>query len=323
MMSNIVESAFCTLTVRQMLCRPVHRESFLMVSRFFTGIFSVTAMFLVTSSGFAQESLAWKFTNGESLKYVVQQSTQMEMDLNGQKQTMTMNQTMDMAWKIATVESNGNAKMAQVVDRVQFKSEGGPFGSVQFDSSSSEVVDSPLVKSMAEVFKKIVGQEFGVTMQPTGKVQQVTVPPSLLKALTDSGAAGSAMNEDTLKQMMTQSAVTLPAEPIKPGHKWESNQKVELPFGTMTVASVLTYEGTENGLAKISMQPKIDVKPKEGAPITLTMKKSDGKGTVMFDVAKGRIAKSDLDLTMDLQVKQFGTQIQQTLRQKTSMVLAE
>lgn len=294
-----------------------------MVSRCISSISLVAAIFLVTSAGVAQDSLAWKFTAGESLKYVVQQSTQMEMDLNGQKQAMTMNQTMDMAWKIASIESNGDAKMAQIVDRVQFKSEGGPFGAVQFDSSSKEAVDSPLVKSMAEVFKKIVGQEFGVTMQPTGKVQQVTVPPSLLKALTESGPAGNAMNEDTLKQMMTQSAVTLPAGAIKTGDTWDSNQKVELPFGTMTVSSTLTYEGTENGLAKITMQPKIDVKPKEGAPITLTMKKSEGKGTVLFDVAKGRIAKSDLDLTMELLVKQFGTQIPQTLRQKTSMVLAE
>ncbi len=294
-----------------------------MVSRFFTAVSLMSLLFLGTSASTAQESLAWKFESGESLKYTVQQNTQMEMDLNGQQQTMTMNQTMDMVWKIASVESNGDARMAQIVDRVQFKSEGGPFGAVQFDSSSNEVVDSPLVKSMAEVFKKIVGQEFGVTMQSTGKVQEVTVPPALLKALTDAGPAANAMNEDTLKQMMTQSAVTLPSQGIKTGDSWESNQKVELPFGTMTIVSMLTYEGTEGGLAKISMQPKIDVKPKEGAPITLTMKKSDGKGTVLFDVARGRIAKSDLDLTMEIQVKQFGTQIQQTLRQKTSMVLAE
>ncbi len=294
-----------------------------MVSRFFTAVSLMSLLFLGSSASTAQESLAWKFQSGESLKYTVQQNTQMEMDLNGQQQTMTMNQTMDMVWKIASVESNGDARMAQIVDRVQFKSEGGPFGAVQFDSSSNEVVDSPLVKSMAEVFKKIVGQEFGVTMQSTGKVQEVTVPPALLKALTDAGPAANAMNEDTLKQMMTQSAVTLPSQGIKTGDSWESNQKVELPFGTMTIVSMLTYEGTEGGLAKISMQPKIDVKPKEGAPITLTMKKSDGKGTVLFDVARGRIAKSDLDLTMEIQVKQFGTQIQQTLRQKTSMVLAE
>lgn len=294
-----------------------------MMSRFFTAVSLLSLLFPGTSASIAQDSLAWKFQSGESLKYTVQQNTQMEMDLNGQQQTMTMNQTMDMVWKVASVESNGDARMAQIVDRVQFKSEGGPFGAVQFDSSSNEVVDSPLVKSMAEVFKKIVGQEFGVTMQSTGKVQEVTVPPALLKALTDAGPAANAMNEDTLKQMMTQSAVTLPSQGIKTGDSWESNQKVELPFGTMTIVSMLTYEGTEGGLAKISMQPKIDVKPKEGAPITLTMKKSDGKGTVLFDVARGRIAKSDLDLTMEIQVKQFGTQIQQTLRQKTSMVLAE
>ena len=303
--------------------RPVRGESFLMMSRFFTAVSLLSLLFPGTSASIAQDSLAWKFQSGESLKYTVQQNTQMEMDLNGQQQTMTMNQTMDMVWKVASVESNGDARMAQIVDRVQFKSEGGPFGAVQFDSSSNEVVDSPLVKSMAEVFKKIVGQEFGVTMQSTGKVQEVTVPPALLKALTDAGPAANAMNEDTLKQMMTQSAVTLPSQGIKTGDSWESNQKVELPFGTMTIVSMLTYEGTEGGLAKISMQPKIDVKPKEGAPITLTMKKSDGKGTVLFDVARGRIAKSDLDLTMEIQVKQFGTQIQQTLRQKTSMVLAE
>ncbi len=294
-----------------------------MVSRFFS-VFSILAtMFAVTSTALAQDSLAWKFASGESLKYVVQQNTQMEMDLSGQQTTMIMNQTMDMVWKIASVAASGDAKMAQIVDRVQFKSEGGPLGAVQFDSSSTETVDSPIVKSMAEVFKKIVGQEFGVTMQATGKVQEVTVPKELLKALTETGPAGGAMNEDTLKQMMTQSAVTLPAQAIKPGDSWESNQKVELPFGTMTVNSVLTYEGTENGMARISMLPKIDVKPKDGAPITLTMKKSEGKGVVLFDVARGRITKSDLDLTMELQVKQFGTQIQQTLRQKTTMSLAE
>jgi hypothetical protein len=287
-------------------------------------VFTVIAGLLsLADAGVAQDSLSWKFQSGESLKYVVQQKTDMEMDLNGQQQTMSMNQTMDMVWKVAAVESNGNAKMAQIVDRVQFESAGGPFGAVKFDSSSTEAQDSPLVKSMAEVFKKIVGKEFGVTMQSTGKVQEVTVPKDLLTALTNSGPAGNAMNEETLKQMMTQSAVTLPAQPIKQGDSWESNQKVELPFGTMTVSSVLTYEGTENGMARIGMQPKIDVKPKEGAPITLTMNKSEGKGTVLFDVEKGRIARSDLDLTMELQVKQFGTQIQQTLRQKTSMMLAE
>lgn len=271
----------------------------------------------------AQESLAWKFQAGETLKYVVTQNTDMQMDLAGQKQTMTMSQKMDMVWKVGVVASNGNAEMAQVVERVQMKSEGGPFGTVQFDSSDGKVPESPLVKSMAEVFKKIIGQEFGVTMRPTGKIEDVVVPQSLLDELAKAGAAGNAINENVLKQMMTQSAVTLPEKAIQPGDSWESSQKIEMPFGTMSVNSTLTYKGNDStsGMAVIEMKPSISVQPKDGAPIALTINKSDGQGIVQFDIVRGRIAKSDLDLTLDMEVKQFGQLIKQTLRQKTAMEL--
>lgn len=295
-----------------------------MVSRLFTAVSMLAVTILVTPPAVAQESLAWKFQPGESLKYKVVQDTKMYMNLNGQQQTVTMNQTtMDMVWNVNTVESGGDAKMAQIVERVQFVSEGGPLGKITFDSGSTEPVESQLGKAMADVFQKIVGQEFGVTMQSTGKVQDVTVPKSLLKALTDSGPVGSQMTEDTLKQMLTQSAVILPADPIAKGFSWQSNQKVELAFGIMTVTSILTYEGDENGQARISVQPAIDVKPKAGSPITLTMKKSEGKGTVLFDIARGRIAKSDLELTMDLRVKHLDTVVDQTVKTTTSMLLAE
>jgi len=314
-------SGILSLSVVVSCSGPYHREDFLMLSRsavFFSLIILLTSARTIC---LAQDSLAWKFETGESLKYVVQQKTDMEMNLDGQQQTMSQSQTMDMVWKIASVDPNGTAKMGQIVERVQMATEGGPFGKVQFDSSNKEPVESPLVKSMAEVFRKIVGQEFGVTMQPTGRVEDVVVPASLLKALTESGAAGNAMNEQTLKQMMSQSAVTLPAKPINVGDTWESRQKVELPFGTMTVLSVLTYQGTKSGIASINIKPKIEITAKEGAPITVTIVKSDGSGTVSFDLAGGRISKSELDLTMELKVKQSGKTIQQMLRQRTSMAL--
>jgi hypothetical protein len=43
----------------------------------------------------------------------------------------------------------------------------------------------------------------------------------------------------------------------------------------------------------------------------------------LFDVARGRITKSDLDLKLDLEVKRLNNAVQQSMRQKTSMVLAE
>ncbi len=273
----------------------------------------------------AQEKLAWKFAPGESLKYVVKQNMNMTMDVAKKKQSIAMNQTMDMQWKIAEVDSsNGAAEMSQTIDRVQMTSQGGPFGIVEYDSAGDNIPETPLGKSMAEVFRKIIGQEFGVHMKATGKIDQVTVPQSLIDALKQSGTTGSALDEATLKQMMTQSAITLPEKAINPGHSWDSEQQVELPFGTMTVKSQLTYQGIDSssGYAKIAMIPVISVTPKPGAPVTLTLTKSEGSGLVLFDAAKGRIAKSDLDLTMQMQVQSFGQVIDQTIKQTTSMTLA-
>jgi hypothetical protein len=222
------------------------------------------------------------------------------------------------------VANTGDAQMSQVVERVSMKSEGGPVGSFEYDSTASTPPDSPLARTMADVFAKIIGQDFPITMKPSGKITKVTVPEGLLKTLSQAGAAGNAINEDTLKQMMTQSAITLPETPVKKGDSWETSQKVELPFGTMTVASKLTYQGvdTSSGMARIDMKPSISMKAKEGAPLSLTVTKSDGKGTVLFDTAKGRIARSDLNVTMEMSVKQFGQTVNQTLKQETSMVLA-
>lgn len=272
----------------------------------------------------AQDELRWKFLSGETLKYVVQQKMQTEMKLNGQTINQSMQQSMDMSWKVAAVTPAGDAAVAQTVDRVQMKMEGGPIGTVQFDTNSGEASTNPAVNRMAEVFKKIIGQEFRVTMKSTGKVENVVVPPTLLQAIKETTAgAASALNEDTLKQMMEQSSVILPAGPVSPGQTWESSQEVKLPFGRMKVNSKMTYEGRESttGLVKIAMRPVITVTPDENAALQMTLKKSEGQGYVYFDAAKGRITRSELDLTLEMQVIVQGQTVDQTVQQKTTMTL--
>jgi hypothetical protein len=296
-----------------------------MLSRVMLSCCVLAMQSLWLSNAGAQDQLAWKFVAGESLKYSVTQGTDMQMSLNDQKQNMSMNQQMDMLWKINEVDSAGTAVMSQIVERVQMKTEGGALGTMEYDSASGEKPDSKLVQAMADVFARIINQPFAVTMASSGKISDVNVPEELLDQLTRSGAAGQVLNKEVLEQMMTQSAITLPDKAIKPGDSWPSNQKVELEFGTMNIDSTLTYNGMESGtnIALISMKPSITVKPKEGNPITLTVNKTEGEGTVRFDQAKGRIVRSDLDLTLEMTVKNFGAEVRMTLRQKTAMELAE
>ncbi len=279
---------------------------------------------LLPLTAHSQDDLRWKFQSGETLKYQVMQNMQTEMMVGGQKINTNMQQSMDMAWKVSGVTEQGDAEIAQTVDRVQMKMEGGPFGSLQFDTTSTEVPSNAIVKAMADVFRKIIGQEFKVTMKSTGKVQNVKVPEQLLTALSTTGA-GSALNEDTLKQMMEQSSVLLPAEPVTTGQMWESSQQIQLPFGEMKVSSKMTYEGRDpaTGMARIAMKPSISVTPKEGSPLQMTMKKSDGMGRVLFDPQRGRIVRSDLELTLEMQVTQQGQVIDQVVKQKTTMQLAQ
>lgn len=295
-----------------------------MVSRGFRSLLMLAAAVVASAPLMAQDALAWKFTAGEKLLYVVQQKTDQQLDFSGKKQGVSMQQTMHMGWNIGDVSSNGDAQMSQVIERIAMKSEGGPAGSFEYDSTAATPPESPLGRIMSDAFGKIIGQEFPMTMKPSGKITKVTVPEGLLKTLAQAGAAGNAINEDTLKQMMTQSAITLPETPVKKGDSWETKQSVELPFGTMTVSSKLTYLGVDSssGMARIDMKPSINMTAKEGVPLSLNVVKSEGKGTVLFDTAKGRIARSDLNVTMEMVVKQFGQTVNQTLKQETSMVLS-
>jgi hypothetical protein len=232
---------------------------------------------------------------------------------------------MDMQWKIESVDAeSGDVNMGQTVERVQMDSQGGPIGTLKFDSSSKEIPNTPYGKAIADVFKKLIGQEFGVHMLSTGKIDQVTVPESLLAALKQSGSTGNALDENTLKQLMTQSAIMLPETPIPIGHTWDSMQQIEMPFGTMTVKSKLTFQGIDSstGQARIAMTPAIMLAPKQGTDINMKLTKTEGKGILLFDIARGRITKSDLDLRMEMQTNSFGTVIDQTIEQKTSMTLA-
>ena len=295
----------------------------------FVRSFSVVAAMLVLLAGssmcLAQEQLAWKFSAGESLKYVVKQNMKMTINVADKPQQIAMNQTMDMQWKIENVDAaSGDVNMGQTVERVQMDSQGGPIGVMKFDSSSTEAPDTPYGKAIADIFKKLIGQEFGVHMLSTGKIDQVTVPESLLASLKQSGSTGNSLDEETLKQLMKQSAVMLPETPVNPGHIWDSTQQIEMPFGTMTVTSKLTFQGIDpsTGQARISIAPSISLKPKQGTEVNLKLTKTEGRGSLLFDVARGRITKSDLELKMEMQTNSFGQVIDQTIEQRTSMTLA-
>lgn len=286
---------------------------------------SLLSLLVFSQIADAQDTLVWKFRAQETLQYTVKQTMKTSMDIGGNKINQDMNQSMDMAWNVQSVAASGDVVMSQVVRRIQMNMAGGPAGEVEFDTNNTQKSDNPIVNSMGDVFRKIVNQPFTVSMKPTGEITNVEVPNQLLEAVRQSAAgATGALDENTLKQMMKQSAVTLPGQPVSPKNSWTSTQNVQLPFGTMNIRSTMTYlEKDSAGNALIDVVPEITVTPKEGAPVKMTLKNSSGRGQVTFNIVQGRVAKSQLDLTLTMTIETGGQTFNQTIEQTTAMALAQ
>ncbi|MCA9034407.1 MAG: hypothetical protein KDA91_04710 [Planctomycetaceae bacterium] len=269
-----------------------------------------------------QEDLRWKLKTGESLKYIVRQSIQQEMTIAGNKQSSLMQQTMDMGWDVVDVGSTGDATVKQSMRRIQMKMNAGAVA-VEFDTSSTQVPDSPTARIMADVFRKIIDAEFVVTMRPSGEIKNVEVPKGLLESITSGLGPNPLFTEDTLRQTMQKTTVTLPEKTIKAGESWDSSHSMDMPLGSMKIDAKLTYEGKDpkTGLARISVVPTVSFSPKENSPAQIEVMKSEGKGQVLFDSVQGRIIQSDLNLTLELRISQAGQVVNQTVVQTTNMNL--
>lgn len=287
-------------------------------------LFALATIISFSGNLTAQETLQWRFRTGESLKYNVVQNMKTTMTVGGKDIPQSMNQAMEMSWNILQPDAPNMSKMEQVVNRIRMKME-GPGGAVEFDTQDGKKPENPVIATLGETLQKIVNQPFTVSMAPTGKITNVSVPKGLLEAM-QAGAAGNAaaMNEETLQQMMKQSSVTFPTEAVGPNSKWNSSQSVEFAFGTMNINSTMTYAQKDSqGNAVINVQPEISVTPKASAPIKMQLKNSEGRGQITFDVARGRVLKSRLDLTLEMKVEAANGQVfDQKINQTTAMTLA-
>ncbi len=273
----------------------------------------------------AQEQLRWKFRSGDHLEYTVVQNMNTSMKFGEQEVKSKFNQTIEMSWDIQSVAASGDTVLNQIFNRVRLQMVGGPAGEIEFDTATKEIPTNPIVKQLGTVFGNIVGQKFQVTMKPTGQVDNVNVPEQLLAAVRQSEAGKQgALTESMLKDMMKQSAVMLPAQPVGPGSRWKSEQEVQMPFGTMTIVSSMNFvQKDANGNAVIDFVPTVNITPRDGVQTRMSLDESNGRGRIIFDIARGRVVQTQLDLTLKMTVEQSGQKLPQVIRNVTSMTLAQ
>lgn len=291
--------------------------------------FLVVCLVLAASTAAsAQERLRWKFEKGKTTKYQVAQNMDIKMSVMGQNIDSKMNQTMDMGWTVESVADDGTATLRQQITRVQMTMN-SPFFNVEYDSDKEEQPEDPVGGQLAQVFEAMVGKDFTLKMTSRGDVSDVELPDDLKEALEGAGGGalpgGAGFNAESLKQLVSQSSVAFPAEPVSKGKQWDTQTEAKLPFGTMKLDNKFTYQGPEQrggkSLHKIALKPKIAIEAAPDAQVQLAVKSQEANGTIYFDNREGRIAESTMKQKMEMELNAGGQAITQTIDQSMTMKL--
>ena len=288
-------------------------------------LLSLITALIAASSASAQTTLRFKFTKGEKLQYVMEQKMKMVMNIMNMEIDTKMNMSMDMAWNIIDVNSDGSAKLEIKVTRAKMSMDGAT-GQVEVDSNQKEEPDDAIGKIFSQIVKATGKMEITGTMQTTGEMKDLKVSEETLKAMKNLPGAekfGDALSPESFKSMASN--LVFPMEPVTKGKTWTNKSETKTAIGKTTTESTYTFEGTvEKGgvtLEKISIKPVMKIEPDPKSNIKVEVKDAKGSGTIFFNNKTGQMVETVINQQMQMQLGVGGLSFDQTIDQTVSVKL--
>jgi Family of unknown function (DUF6263) len=288
-------------------------------------LYLLAAVALTTASAQAQTTLRYKFKEGDTLTYVMEQKQDMSMSIMGNDITVKTKQVIDLTWKVGAVDKDGSAKITQTINRVRMSME-SLGNKTEFDTKDGKEPTDEAGKTVAAILTAMAGADFTMTMSSRGETSDVKVPQKVLDAVAKAGPAGGAMSGDNFKQIASQGGMVLPKDAVKKGDSWNYKNEVKMdPLGKMIVDNKATYDGeaAKDGLKldQIIIKPTMTLEATPNSPTKVTLKKQDTKGSASFDSGKGQMVESSMDQNLDMEMEAGGQSVTMKMKQTVGMKL--
>ncbi len=275
------------------------------------------------------ETLRWKFKPGETLHYKMEQQTTQAMKAMGQEFKTKLDQQVNLHWSVKSVAADGVAELTQTIDRVRTKIE-APGNTFEFDSQAGKEPEGQAAAMLIPMLKALVGAEFTFKMNGVGELSDVKVPQKLLNTLRQAGpaaAAGGMFSEEGMKQLISQSGLTLAEAPLDKGKSWTHQARMELPkLGTMVMDKTYTFDGPapeQPSLVQVLLDTKVTLEPAADSNIAAKISSQKGTGSYQFDPQAGRVVSSRVNDKLQMSISVMGQNLEQTTDTLTSMTLAK
>lgn len=263
----------------------------------------------------AEVRLAWKFHEGDVLRYRILQDIRQEMSPMGMETATKVGQVL--REKVQSVATDGTAKIEVTWEALRYHMD-SPMGSgMEFDSTKDapETVTGPM-KGVA----KIVGSAFQLEMKPSGEIVALRGIDEVMAKIAAGGEGGpmssmlaKSFNDASMKRALE--TMVLPDKGLADGEAWKRQSQFDIPaLGKLKVDFDFKLDGTEtvggSKAAKVGVLysmslggGKPDMSGMPGAEqydIDLTMNDAKGEGTIHFSPDLGRMVKTQLASDMDM-----------------------
>ena len=299
-------------------------------------LFVASCLFAATAAtpASAQTTLRWKFQEGETLHYTVEEKNNTKTLTNGNKIKYSSDQVMEYSWKVKKVFADGSARVAQKRERVRMKVV-APFTNFEYDSAKEpaktdkkDEQSNPQEEEAKANFRAMIGVEIDLTMNPLGEVTDVDLPESLLKKLREtarqSGAEGE-FSEEKIKESFKHNVIVLPKKPVAEGAAWTGAEELPAPDGKLRHERTYTFKGAvkKNGvtLDLIDLATKITFVPDADASGKFKVRSAKLSGNFHFDNENGRLVESEQTNLVELEVEENNNKAEQTIQTTTLFTL--
>jgi hypothetical protein len=254
----------------------------------------------------AQTTLKYQYKKGDTLQYVLTVAQKGATTGGGMDFTGGQKQSIDMTWRVESVDDKGNAKMGLKVDRAKLAAESSK-ESREVSSDAKEEPTDKIAKSMYTTARVLTKLQGTFTVSPRGEVENVSVPESVLKemqAVPGADKLPPSSPEENLTAILRDNLFILPATSLASGANWKNPVKSRSPLGKISGEVVFTYEGSveRDGrrLEKFTVKPKLKIETDPNADVVYTVKLYESVGVAYFDNVAGRLVEATNTLRVEV-----------------------
>jgi hypothetical protein len=262
------------------------------------------------------DMLTWKLKAKESFFQTVTTKSDQDMKVAQQNIKQAQELIFYLSYTPVKKDDRGNWSIKLKIEGIKLSIQLAG-NTIAFDSTRGGNANNPL----AQFLQNMVGGELDLTVSRNMEVSKIEGLSGLLK----NGAPGNQamvpnlmemFGDAAFKQLAESTLGAVPGAAKKKGDSWTREAALNMGgIGGYKTSTIYTYRGkvTDNkGLGKIDIQPSLKyVGPNNnnngGAlPFKITegeLKSTAGRGTVFFDLTRGRLVRSTLEMKVEGKLK--------------------